>query len=373
MLRIARHMVGVATFTLFIASAHSVFAVSPNPLQNAYWRFDEANATAGTPVVPGNDNGGAVKDSINANHMRAYDAGTTPDYTAAVAPTPLKSGLVNSLALNFSVHDDLYTDTKQINNGMIGEPVAPDVSGFTIEAAFQPSALVGFQGIVGREGQPNGSLSETLELKIRGDNNLLQIEQFDKAGNQVQVSSINPMNIGQWYYSAVVNDGSNLSLYIDSNDGHGYVLQGTTPVNGALFQGNDDWDKTWSIGRGFYNGVPADWFNGVIDEVRLSNSALSPSDFLFAPGDFAGDYNGDKIVDAGDYAIWRKTNVLGGNGYTAWRSNFGKDYNLVGSGSLATSIPEPASIVIAAIALVGLAAVRRRNSAATALASQNQP
>ena len=241
---------------------------------------------------------------------------------------------------------------------MIGPPVAPNVSGFTIEAAFQPSALdATYNGIVGREGHPNGPL-ETLELKIRGDTHVLQIEQFDKAGTLVQVSSINPMNVGQWYYAAVVNDGTNLSMYLDSNDGNGYQLQGTTPVAGAMYQGDNDWDKTWSIGRGFYDGHPADWFNGIIDEVRLSNSALQPWEFLFAP---QGDYNGDKIVDAGDYDVWRKTNIFGAQGYTVWRNNFGKDYNLVGSGSLATSIPEPASIVIAAMALAGVAAVRRRN------------
>lgn len=355
MLRIARHMVGIAAFTLFISTAHSVFAVSPNPLQNAYWRFEEG--PDGSAVVPGNND--YVKDSINSNHLRAFDSGTTPDYTSSVAPTPLKSGSANGLALNFSVHDDLYTDLKQIDNGMIGPPVAPNVSGFTIETAFKPSLLDGtYQGLVGREGQPNGP-NETLELKVRGDTGVLQIEQFDKAGNQVQVSSLNPVNVGQWYYAAVVNNGATLSMYLDSNDGNGYVLQGSTPVNGAMYQGtNDDWDKTWSVGRGFYNNAPADWFNGIIDEIRLSNSALQPWEFLFAP---QGDYNGDKIVDAADYAIWRKTNVFGTDGYTLWRNNFGRNYNVAGSGSVITSIPEPASLVIAAIALAGVAAVRRRN------------
>jgi hypothetical protein len=361
MLRIARHIFGVAAFTLFISTAHSVVAVSPVPLQSAYWRFEEG--PVGQAVPPGDND--YVKDSINANHMRAFDGGTTPDYTADVAPTPLKGGNANSMALGFSVHDDLYTDvtttTKPIDYGMIDSTSAPDVHGFTIEAAFKPSATLStFQALMGKEGQPNGSLNETLELKIRGDNHLLQIEQFDKAGNQVQVSSLNEMNVGQWYYTAVVNDGSTLSMYLDSNDGNGYVLQGTSPVSGALYQGptGDDWNHTWSIGRGFYDGFPNDWFNGVIDEVRLSNSALQPWEFLFAP---QGDYNGDKIVDAADYAVWRKTNVFGADGYTLWRNNFGKDYSVAGSGSLATSIPEPASLVIAAIALAGLAAVRRRN------------
>jgi hypothetical protein len=350
MLRFARRMVGVAAFTLFLSTAHSVFAVSPTPLQNAYWRFEEGPIG---PVTPGDND--YVKDSINANHMRAFDNGTTPDYTSEVAPTPLKSGTADTMALNFSVHDDLYTDTtttnKPINNGQIGGANGGSVTGYTLEAAFKPSALPGtFQGIVGREGHPNGSLNETLELKIRGDNNLLQIEQFDKAGTQVQVSSINQMNIGQWYYTAVVNDGSNLSLYLDSNDGNGYVLQGTTPVNGALFQGNDDWDKTWSIGRGFYNNNPADWFNGIIDEVRLSNKALAPWEFLFSR---QGEYNGDNKINAGDYVGWRKSNIFGDDGYTLWRKHFEEDA-AAATGLGPAAVPEPASILIAALAMIGV-------------------
>ncbi len=175
------------------------------------------------------------------------------------------------------------------------------------------------------------------------------------------------MNIGQWYYAAAVNDGTELKLYLDSNDGSGYQLQGTVSVNNALYQGANgygatpapDWSQSWTFGRGQYGGAPTDFFNGVIDEVRLSNTALQTWEFLFAP---QGDYNGDNIVDAGDYAVWRKTNIFGEQGYTLWRNNFGNDYNiLVGSGSLATSIPEPASFVIAAIALAGVAAVRRGN------------
>src|SRR5690242_5742950 len=135
MSRFARHMVGVAAFALIISTGHSVFATSPNALQNAYWRFEEGPVNQ---PVPFGDND-YVKDSTNANHMRAFDGGTTPDYTADVAPTPLKSGLANNMALSFSTHDDLYTDItttpKKINNGIIGTDVAPNVHGFTIEAA----------------------------------------------------------------------------------------------------------------------------------------------------------------------------------------------------------------------------------------------
>ena len=51
-------------------------------------------------------------------------------------------------------------------------------------------------------------------------------------------------------------------------------------MSGALYQGTaDDWDHAWSIGRSVFggggDGTPADWFGGIIDEVRLSNRVLA--------------------------------------------------------------------------------------------------
>ena len=133
----------------------------------------------------------------------------------------------------------------------------PTYTGLQSRPRLSQATLSSYQALIGKEGQPNGPL-ETLELKIRGDSHLLQIEQFDKAGTLVQVSSTQHNECESVVLHGSVNDGSNLSLYLDSNDGNGYVLQGTTPVSGALYQGSNgnDWDNTWSIGRGFYDGPP---------------------------------------------------------------------------------------------------------------------
>ncbi|MDP3939897.1 MAG: hypothetical protein Q8R92_17400, partial [Deltaproteobacteria bacterium] len=78
-----------------------------------------------------------------------------------------------------------------------------------------------------------------------------------------------------------------------------------------------------------------------------------------------GDYNGNGVVDAADYVLWRKGGPLSNEvdtpgtvneaDYTAWRARFG---NAFGSGSVAgAAVPEPAGVVLLISALLGTLAV----------------
>jgi hypothetical protein len=108
--------------------------------------------------------------------------------------------------------------------------------------------------------------------------------------------------------------------------------------------------------------------NGIYDEVRIYNTALTPAEVLYlsqnAPEVVAlqGDFNGDGHVDAADYVVWRKT--LGdATSYNLWRANFGKPESGAGAGFNAANVPEPATICLA----IGIAATvtgmsRRRRS-----------
>lgn len=84
-----------------------------------------------------------------------------------------------------------------------------------------------------------------------------------------------------------------------------------------------------------------------------------------------GDFNGDFVVDAADYTVWRDNlglaegDLLNGNGdggtvtqsdYLVWKNNFGQ--SLLGSGSSA-SVPEPSS-ALCGLMLLGLVAAARR-------------
>lgn len=278
----------------------------PVPLESAYWRFEEG--TDGTVVPAGAD---TVLDSLGHNHFERWTAPepdpdlTAPMYTTEVAAAVIpQTGAANTLALRFTPHtgggDDLFTTSRDGDKDGINFPSI--ANGFTLEATFKLNVVNAFQAIVSKEGQPNAGTPEqaplqTAVLKARADNNLLQWEQWDEAGNVVQVSSVAPLVTGQWYHAAVVNDGSTLSLYL--HGGGGYVLQGQVSVNGALFVNA----TSWTIGRGQYNGQPADWLDGIIDEVRLTNHALTVDEFLFSEGFAPGDFDHDNDIDFDDEVL----------------------------------------------------------------------
>jgi hypothetical protein len=86
-----------------------------------------------------------------------------------------------------------------------------------------------------------------------------------------------------------------------------------------------------------------------------------------------GDYNGDNVIDAADYVVWRKTLAAGGtellhdatpgvvndDDYNFWKAHYG-DMLEGGAGALAsTPVPEPASLALTAAALAALALAMR--------------
>jgi hypothetical protein len=89
-----------------------------------------------------------------------------------------------------------------------------------------------------------------------------------------------------------------------------------------------------------------------------------------------GDYNGDGVVNAADYTVWRDT--LGsttdlradGNGdgvidaadYGAWATNFGKVYSNGSGAASSAAVPEPASLMLLAMGGIVFGVLRRERS-----------
>lgn len=282
-----------AVAAMLVFGAGDLFAVDPNPLQDAYWRFEEGVAGQ---IVPAGEN--TVLDSINFNDMQRWPGdpvptdATAPMYTTDVpAPVIPLTGQPNLLALDFwpfpdwSGGQDIYTDKKSIDNPIVDE--------ITIEASFKyryVGSIAGLdpvQGIVCREGWAKipATQEPAYVLRVR-DTGHLQVQLVDGAGVLHEFTTDWVVEAGRWYHAATVNDGAACKLYVDKNDGKGFVLQGTIEgLQGAMWQGGegvDDFWANWSIGRADYDGSPTDWSDATIDEVRITARALEPSEFLFA-------------------------------------------------------------------------------------------
>jgi hypothetical protein len=94
-----------------------------------------------------------------------------------------------------------------------------------------------------------------------------------------------------------------------------------------------------------------------------------------APSSPTGDYNGNHLVDAADYVVWRNTNgqtgitpgtgadgdqsgSIGAGDYTFWRARFG---NAAGSGADGVdAVPEPAAGLLLAVVALSLSLARAR-------------
>jgi hypothetical protein len=91
-----------------------------------------------------------------------------------------------------------------------------------------------------------------------------------------------------------------------------------------------------------------------------------------------GDYNGDGVVDANDYTLWRdklgSTSDLraDGNGdgmiddadYGVWQSSFGATY-ASGAGAASAAVPEPATLLMLLVGIAGLTPLRWSQSQQT--------
>jgi len=270
-----------------------------------YWRFEEQ--TSGN--VSATNTGGAVPNTVldssgKGNHMQTWTTATAPTYTTSV-PFPSgtlagvpATGVLNTASLDFrgspvDIYSGSNANSKPINSKTF--------TAWTVEASFCLDVTGRWQVIVGKDGNPIGG-QPPLSLKVRADNTV-EIGIVDGSGVGRWCVGSTKIEAGKWYQAAATATATELSLWIKPEGCRDYIAQGSAPIQGAFFNTYSAFNQPWILGRGMWNGAQKDATDGRIDEVRISDTALTPGQFL---GNYAAvDSDADGLPDAWELVHFR--------------------------------------------------------------------
>ena len=251
----------------------------------AYWRFEDG--TAGTEH-PGDQDDWYLDSSGNGNHLSSWWDQSRPMATTDRPFTAVpQTGAANNLALDFDNGtggtegaDDLGT----FGNGG-GKMVESYnfVNGWTMEASFKARDLDHWQVFMGKDGKRGLGAEQPFSFKLAPSAESFGIRTlFLDNNDDFHFIDSAPIAVDTWYSIAATYDNTDFKVYLKGEADADYILIGShaTSVGGDLGVLNSG---TWTVGRGMWDGNPVDFFNGQIDEVRISDTALNPSEFIAIP------------------------------------------------------------------------------------------
>ncbi|HOK95940.1 MAG TPA: immunoglobulin domain-containing protein [Anaerohalosphaeraceae bacterium] len=252
--------------------------------------YDFEDGTPETVMNPGTAPAIASRDlSGNGYHMWGWASGTannSPSFSA-LGDTP--TGYGTSARYPVASKDGYTAGADAINTW------SPLV--WTIEVSAKLDSLSGWQTVIGRNGSSLGVAEADFYLQKNDIDDRWRINFGTVGGERFILDSDFVVEAGKWYHIAVVSDGTTVKMYVDKIDGNGYQLVGSrafSGTNNALAQGN----FVWTFGRGWYNGGNVDFVIGNIDDVRFSDAALTPDQFLHTMYDLGNPSPGHRSVNA---------------------------------------------------------------------------
>ncbi|NLH15900.1 MAG: LamG domain-containing protein [Phycisphaerae bacterium] len=235
-----------------------------------YYNFED-----GTPGVAMNGTGtngqiGSLDISGNNRHMYAWNTIAGP-WFSALHDTPTGIGL---------------SSKHNAQDGYCFEPVlvAWSPSVWTIELSFKLDTIAGWRTLIGRDGFPIWSggqvdIGAALYIQKNDRNRAITLDFATVSGERYTMdTSLFPV-AGQWYHLAIVAAGDTINIYADRLDGNEFQNVGTfnmTPGQDHALLATG----TWTFGRGWFNGNQADAIMGNLDDIRFSDVALTPAQFI---------------------------------------------------------------------------------------------
>ncbi len=257
----------------------------------AYWRFEDRPLGVMLPDTNYNTRPylATADSSYNGNDLFTFSPNNGPQFSGNVEiPRVPQTGADNRGCLDNTAPPSHKAPTRDVyshSQFSYSSPIdlqSTEPAEWTIEASVKVKALQARrQTFVVRDGAGGGDAAQ-MAFRIN-ENDQFEITFKDIHCKTHKAVAAKAVRVNQWYNLAAVSDGLTLKLYVDACDGRSYQLIATADLKsnraGSTALGCSSSDAEWSVGRGC---GPSEWFQGWIDEVRISDVARDPSAFLFA-------------------------------------------------------------------------------------------
>jgi hypothetical protein len=231
------------------------FTVAYLPISGpSYWRFEEPSGTTAL------DSTGPFPGTLLSNAVRSADV--------PVATIP-QTGAANTQSMSFDGTGSVGSPGTCVDMGPAIQVITED---FTMECWVKVTGTPNGNGLIlGKLG--TGLFSDKYFSLSHGGPDINGDVQFlFKMTGANSVASPTYYAQNQWHHIAGVRQGTTISIYVDG------VLANSTTLNG--FQDFTS-DQHFCVGGGASGGVVN--LQGLVDEARLTNKALSPAFFLNSP------------------------------------------------------------------------------------------
>jgi len=225
------------------------FTIAYVPISGpSYWRFEEASGNA-------LDSLGPFPGTLSGNAVRAADVPVA---------TVLQTGAANTKSMSFDGAGAPSTIGTAVDMGAAVQVISSD---FTLECWVKVTGTPNGAAIIVGKYQTGLFADKYFSLNHSAPTAGQVSFVFGMTGGNTISSGLKSQN--QWYHVAGVRQGTAIRIYVDG------VLQNSGTLN--AFQDFTS-DQRFCVAGGASGGVAN--MQGLVDEVRLSNTALAPAFFL---------------------------------------------------------------------------------------------